>query len=140
MAPFSKWESENLDLDLNVINGFLYKCEKLPNANRLQIRKLSKSRLVTFRCFDYYQQQTNFFYHYLLISGCWRSEDEMMAGFSDPFEAMKYHDLVTPNLPNINPGVGVYLLFHIQLMRYNERKLKSIISILINQGIEVSIE
>ena len=47
----------------------------------------------------------------------------MMVGFSDPFEAMKYHGPVTQNLQNINPGVCVYLLFHINLMRYIERKL-----------------
>ena len=138
LAPGSKWELENLNLDMSIELGFLYKSERLPNATRLKIKKLANPRIVTFKNFDFFQQEVNFYYHYLLISGCWRSEEDMMLSFSDPLDAIKYHGLCKPFFPEINPGIGLYLIYHIQLLRYTETHLKKMISNFMNQGVDTS--
>lgn len=128
----SSWELENLELDTEILTGLLYVSDKLPTAKRLKFVKLSNPRIVTFRSFDFNNQENNFYYHYLLISGCWRNDEEMMAGFNDPIDAIKYHGLVVPSIPDINPGIELYLLYHLKYERFDMKRIKRIIANFIN--------
>lgn len=58
---------------MNIKIGLLYTSEKLPNVKRLKFHRL-KNRLVNLPNLDFNNQETNFYYHCLLISGYWRNE------------------------------------------------------------------
>lgn len=133
----SDWEFKNLSFDDSILKGLLYTSDKIPNAKRLKFHKLENPKIVTFANFDFNEQETNFYYHYLLISGCWRNEEEMMAGFDDPFDAIKYHGLVSPQIPDINPGIELYLMYHISYLRFDENRIKRMISNFVNQGTNI---
>lgn len=60
-----------------------------------------------------------------------------MAGFDDPFDAIKYHGLVSPQIPDINPGIELYLMFHISYLRFDENRIKRMISNFVNQGTNI---
>ena len=103
----------------------------------LKFHKLEKQKLVTFANFYFIEQEPNFYYHYLLISRCWINEEEMMAGFDDPLDAIKYHGLVSPQIPDTNPGIELYLMYHISYIRFDENRIKRMISNFVNQGTNI---
>ena len=96
LAPGSTWERDNLPSVTMTDHAFLYPYESLPNARAMVCQLRSKPKIVITEKFNantYSSEQ--FCFLLLLLSGCWRSEDEMKVDCATWRDALAYHGVIT---------------------------------------------
>ena len=86
--------------------------------------------------FNYAFDKEKFAFHYLLLSGCWRSEEEMRAGMSSWMEALEYHGIIPPHSPEEDVISPLFIRMIIESNRYNIIEIKRLLTLMISQGID----
>ena len=95
LSPDSNWELEHLPPVQHVDCEYLFPYEPLPKAKTLTCRLRCKPKIVITEKFtESTYSSEHFCFLILLLSGCWRSEEEMLAGCSTWREALDYHGVV----------------------------------------------
>lgn len=92
LAPGSEWERDNFPPVQLIEKGELYTCTELPGAQGLGIRLRVHPRIViTEKFLGSSINHENFAFLKLLLSGCWRSQEEMIGHCESWREALAYH-------------------------------------------------
>lgn len=95
------WEQANLpELQLTP-SAELFPCSDLPHARALNCSLRETPKIILTEKFAFTNDAELFCYVFLLLHGCWRSDEEMRAGCSSWLEALSYHGLAVPQLPEI---------------------------------------
>ena len=134
LAEGSRWEESELrNTEFN--EGPMLPCVALPHAKRLRCRLLVKPRIITTQKFSFNYSKESFAFHYLLLSGCWRSDEEIKAGQRTWVEALQYHGLAVPEGPEDLVVSPLFVRSLITSNRYMVAEIQYILSRLISQGV-----
>ena len=98
-------------------------------------RKRKPSIIITQKFNSNYDKE-KFAYHYILLSGCWRSDEEIKANKPTWTEALEYHGLVPPHNPEDDVISPLFIQSLINSFRYNRVEVSSILTSMISQGID----
>ena len=110
LARNSTWENDNLP-ELNMVDfASLFPYEPLPDARSMICRlRFSPKIVITEKFNSNIHTSEDFCFLLLLLSGSWRSEDEMKAGCATWRDAVRYHGIVPQESPE---------LFQIRVLSY----------------------
>ena len=129
------WEQNNLQLRHTNEKLPIARDSRVPTAMNLYCKKRKEPRIVSVRKFNPITQKREWLYHLLLISGCWRSEEEMLAGQTTIEDSVRYHGLGIPETEDRDISVQSYLHYAIGHERYSLDDLSGIAVSIIKQGI-----
>ena len=71
----------------------------------------------------------------MLLSGCWRSDEEIKSNQNTWTEALEYHGLIPPHNPEDDVISPLFVQSLINSFRYNRIEVSSILTSMISQGI-----
>ena len=95
------WEQENLEPLSLTPSAELFPCPNLLHARALNCSLRSVPKIILTEKFVFTGDPELFCYVFLLLHGCWRSDDEIRAGRSSWLAALFYHGLAVPQVPEI---------------------------------------
>ena len=105
------WESTNLPMLLLIAGGPLFPATSLPNAAALQCALRDSPKIVLTDKLTFATDPNTVAYAWLLLNGCWRSDDEILAGQASWVDALTYHGLCRPStLPIVQQTLVDYML------------------------------
>jgi hypothetical protein len=135
----STWEADNLCLDEDRASRdglLLFRDPSLPNARQLKCSKNFKPWILTLRKPDPLRKPMLWLFMYLLMSGCWRSEDEMMAGCRNYDDAVIRHGLLIPDfLDPVSIPIRAFIQWAVLDTRVDLLELESAVALMINNGV-----
>jgi hypothetical protein len=99
-------------------------------------RKLS---VISFRKPNPITDQAAYLHIFLLISGAWRSEKEMLAGYgSDSQDAIIYHGSIVPNHDGDSVPAATFINYMTTNNRYGDMEIRNYARLLFRHGISLS--
>lgn len=126
----SNWEQENLPSTKLIKNGMLFPAQNLPNARALKINLRTKPQIILTERFSCTSNIEEFSYVYLMLSGSWRSDEEMKAGQNSWIKALEYHGLSLPCNDGMLQYFQLLIKFMINSPRYSNFDLLRTISMM----------
>ena len=126
----SNWESINLGQITPIHQGHLYPSSDLPNAKALKCIRRTKPKIIITEKFSCSSNIEEFAYVYLLLSGSWRSDDEMKAGQTTWMKALEYHGLSLPDDDEVMKYNRLLIKYMLNCSRYGEYDISRLISMM----------
>ena len=122
------WEARNLP-ELSLIpSGLLIPSQTLPNARALQCRIRRQPAVVLTDKFNLASDLESVAYAMLLLSGCWRSDDELLASCQSYSEALQYHGLQPLDVDEISRYNRALIDYMLETSRYSAYEMAVVIS------------
>ena len=130
LAPESNWEHINLNPIVFIDEGWLYPNTNLMQAKALKCKKRGNPKIIITEQFNNISNIEEFAYVYLLISGCWRSDEEMKANKNTWMEALEYHGIDFPDDDETNKYNRLLIMYMLNSSRYSEYEIAREISMM----------
>ena len=122
------WEMHNLP-ELSLIpRGPLIPSQTLPNARALECRLRRQPAVVLTDKFNFASDLETLAYAMLLLSGCWRSDDELLASCHKYSDALQYHGLQPLDIDEISRCNRALIDYMLQTSRYSPYEMAVAIS------------
>ena len=123
------WEKENLWPIVYIREGWLFPSNNLPEAKALKI-SIRKPKIIITEKFGCNSDIEEFAYAYLLLSGSWRSDDEIKAGKKTWVEALEHHGLCLPDDDDVTKFNKLIVKYMLNSSRYSDYDISRTISMM----------
>ena len=102
----------------------IYFDENLKSAKQLVVTRRKKPVIVILNKYSWNSNREHYCFHLTFLSGCWRSDEEIKAGFNTYEEAAKYHGTFSTIGENeIEQYTSSFIIYMINLNRYNPQEI-----------------
>ena len=126
----SNWENDTFPTPVLIDNGIIYPDDFLPNAKALEIKLRTVPRIILTEKYNITSNIENFCYLYLLLSGSWRSDDELKSGQSSWIKALEYHGLSVPDNDSVFAYYKLLISYMLDSPRYSHHDIVRTISMM----------
>ena len=130
MSQDSTWEIDNLPVPNLITSSPLIPDESLPNSKALKIELRKVPKMVLTEKYQVNSNIEDFSYLYLLLSGTWRSDEEMKAGQETWQKALEFHGLSIPDDDGILQYYKALIKFMLESPRYSPYDIVRTISMM----------
>ena len=126
----SHWEEINFGQPNLIEKGYLFPSEQLPEAKSLICKRRSNPQIVITERFNCSSNMEDFYYTYLLLSGSWRSDEEMKANKDSWAKALEFHGISIPDDDQLLHYYKLLIKYMIASPRYNDYEITRYISLM----------
>ena len=126
----SHWEEINFRQPNLIEKGYLFPSEQLPDAKSLIYKRRSTPQIVISERFSCSSNMEDFYYTYLLLSGSWRSDEEMKTNKDSCAKALEFHGISIPDDDQLLHYYKLLIKYMIASPRYNDYEITRYISLM----------
>ena len=130
LADNSTWEINNFPRPNLVTSSFIIPDESLPNSKALKIELIRQPKIVLTEKYQINSNIEDFSYLYILLSGTWRSDEEIKAGQDTWQKALEFHGLSFPENDHIFQYYKLLIKFMLDSPRYSIHEIARTISMM----------